>query len=392
MDDPSLSFVGGGSLTPESARRLLPGVVARLMVDRPAIKPVDVSDVVEIVPGARARAGDLVLCVHEGRCELGRMIRLDGPCPEIEIGPEGTRCRLAAAAVVGIVTALEQGDLLLHLSRGRWRAAGRLAASLPSQFGGVLVVLARLERLRRPFFPPLFMGSEEQLLARLTAAYDGEVDVIGRETDLLAEEQAFLERHLAPGRRLLDIGCGAGREAIGFARAGIAVLGIDVAPAMIALARQRAREAGLAIEFALAEPLTLPPDAGPFDAIYFSPGIYSHIPGRDRRVRTMARLRDLLTPGGMIVVGPVLAPPVRAMSRVHLVDLIRRIGRRAGFSRLAEPGDHFYRGHALDRAPTTYRYIHRFWTSGEAEAEMAEAGLVVSQRLDVTLWILRPRG
>ena len=391
MDDLSLTFVGGGALTPESARRLAPGVMTRLMVDRPAIRPVDVGDVVEVVPGARARPGDVVLCVDRDRCELGRLIRPDGATAEIEIGPDGARCRIAAGAVLGIATALEQGDLLFDLSRGRWRAAGRLAAALPSGLGGVLVALAWLERLRRPFFPPLFMGSEEQMLARLTTAYDAEAEVIGRETDLLPEEHVLLERYLAPGRRLLDVGCGAGREAIGFARAGIEVVGIDVAPAMIALARERAGRAGLAIEFAVAEPLTLPANTRPFHAIYFSPGIYSHIPGKERRVRTMARLRDLLAPGGLIVVGPVLAPPLRALSRVRLVDALRRVGRLAGLRRLAEPGDHFYRGHALDRASIAYRYIHRFRTSADAEAELAEAGLVVSDRLDVTWWIVRRR-
>jgi ubiquinone/menaquinone biosynthesis C-methylase UbiE len=391
MDDPALTLVGGGSLTPEAARRLPEGVVVRLMIDRASIRPVDVGDVVEIVPGSRGRAGDLVLYVHGNQCELGRLIRHDGPAVEIEVGPDGARHALAAGAVLGVARALEQGDLLFDLSRGRWRAAGRLAATLPARLGGLLVILAWLERLRRPFFPPLFMGSEEHLLSRLTTAYDAEVEVIGRETALRTEEEILLERHLGPGQRLLDVGCGAGREAIGFARAGLSVVGIDVAPAMIAVARERARQSGRAIEFAVAEPLTWPAGDRRFDAIYFSPGIYSHIPGRDRRVRTLARLRDLLAPGGMIVVGPVLAPPVRMLARARLVDALRRVGRGAGLKRLAEPGDHFYRGHALDRAPTAYRYIHRFGTLDEAEAEMAEAGLVVAERLDVTCWIMRPR-
>jgi len=391
MDDPSLTLVGGGSLTPESARRLPPEVVVRLMVDRPSIRPVDVGDVVEIVPGRRGRAGDLVLCAHDDRCELGRLIRPDGPSVEIEVGADGARLQLPAAAMLGIATALEQGDLLFDLSRGRWRAAGRLAAGLPSRLGGLLVALAWLERLRRPFFPPLFMGSEAHLLARLTAAYDTEAEVTGRDTELLPEEQALLARYLRPGQRLLDVGCGAGREAIGFARAGLSVVGIDVAPAMIAVARERARDAGLSIELAIAEPLTVPASVGPFDAVYFSPGIYAHIPGRDRRVRTLARLRERLAPNGLIVVGPILAPPLRALSRARLVDALRRVGRRAGFRRLAEPGDRFYRGHALDRAATSYRYIHYFRDRGEAEAEMADAGLVVIERLDTTCWVVRAR-
>jgi len=390
MDNQSLILVGGDSLTPDSARALAAGTVVRMMVYRPAIRPVGVGDVVEVVPGARGRPGAIVLCIHADRCELGRVIRDGGPSLEIEIGETGTRRSLEPGAILGVATALEQGDLLFDLQRGRWRAAGRLAARAPG-LTGFLVALSWLERLRRPFFPPLFMGSESQLLARLTSAYDTEAQVTGRETELLPEEQVLLTRYLRPGRRVLDVGCGAGREAIGFARAGLSVVGIDLAPAMIALARERARAAGVAIDLAVAEPLTLPARVGRFDAIYFSPGIYAHIPGRERRVRTLAKLRELLLPGGMIVVGPVLTPPLRALSRARLVDALRRVGRRAGMRRLAEPGDRFYRGHAVERAATSYRYIHYFRNSAEAEAEITDAGLVTVERLDTTCWIVRPR-
>jgi SAM-dependent methyltransferase len=226
------------------------------------------------------------------------------------------------------------------------------------------------------------MGGEEPLLEQLASAYDTETEVIARETALLPEEETLLERHLAPGLRLLDVGCGAGREAIGFARAGLEVVGIDVAPAMIARARERACAAGLAIEFAVGDPLTSPEGAA---------GIYSHIPGRARRVRTLARLRDLLAPGGFMVVGPVLAPPRPLLSRARLVDTLRRIGRGCGLRRLAEPGDHYYRGHALGRAPISYRYLHRFRDHAEAEDELADAGLIVTDRLDETCWIARAR-
>jgi SAM-dependent methyltransferase len=392
MDDPSLSLVGGEPLTPERARRLPAHALVRLMVDRPAIRPVDIGDVVEVVPGAAARTGDVVVCVRDGGCELARVVGGTAPRVRVEVGPGGGRVDLAADAILGVATALEQGDLLLDLLRGRWRAAGRLAASLPVRCGVLLVVLARLERLRRPFFPPLFFEGEARVLAQDASAWGAETEVIARETALMPEEEMLLARHLAPGRRLLDVGCGAGREAIGFARAGLEVVGIDVAPAMVARARERARAAGLAIEFAVGEPLTWTATGAPFDAIYFSPGIYSHIPGRARRVRTLARLQELLAPGGLIVLGPILAPPLPWLSRTRLVDALRAIGRRCGLGRLAEPGDHYYRGHALERAPVSYRYVHRFRTHTEAEAELADAGLVVTERLDETCWIARPRG
>jgi SAM-dependent methyltransferase len=391
FEDPSLSLVGGEPLTPELAARLPANGTLRLMVDRPAVRPVDIGDVVEIARGAPVKAGDIVVCIRDGACELARLVRAADSRVDVVMGQWGERVTLAPAAILGVATALEQGDLLFDLSRGRWRAAGKLATMLPPPFGRLLTALAWLERLRRPFFPPLFMGGEERLLAQIAIAYDAETEVIARQTDLLPEEKALLTRHLAPGRRLLDVGCGAGREAIGFVRAGLEVVAIDVAPAMIDVARERARAAGLAIEFSVAEPLTWTASGPAFDAIYFSPGIYSHIPGRARRVRTLARLRDLLAPGGLIVVGPVLAPSPRLFSRSRFVDAVRRIGRGCGLRHLAEPGDHYYRGHALGRAPLSYRYLHRFRDHAEAEAELADAGLVVTDRLDETWWIARPR-
>jgi ubiquinone/menaquinone biosynthesis C-methylase UbiE len=390
VDEPALTLIGGQPLTADVARRLPQGVVVRLMVDQPAVRPVDVGDVVEVLPGNGARRGDTVLFAHDGRCELARLIRRAGSSVDIAVGPEGRRISLSAGAVLGVASALEQGDLLFDLSRGRWRAAGRMAAAFPAGMGPLLGFMARLERLRRPFFPPLFMGGEQQILDQLTEAYDVEAEIIGRETALLPEEQALLEGYLTRGSRLLDVGCGAGREAVGFARAGLSVVGIDVAPAMIDRARERAQAAGLAIEFVVGEPLTWPAPGAPFDAIYFSPGIYSHIPGRARRVRTLARLRGLLARGGLIVLGPILSPPLPRLSRTRLVDALRRVGRAVGVRRLAEPGDHYYRGHALERTPVSYRYVHRFRDGAEAEAELADAGLRVTDRLDETCWIARP--
>jgi SAM-dependent methyltransferase len=392
VGDPPLTLVGGEPLTPQAARRLPENTVVRLMADHRSVPPVDEGDIVEVVPGVAGRPGDIVLCVRDEQCELARLIGAARPRGALVVGSTGHPVALPADAVLGVATAVETGDLLLDLTCGRWRAAGRLAAVLPPSLGALLAILARLERLRRPFFPPLFMGSEHHLLTRLAAAYDAEAEVVSRETDLLPEEQTLLERHLTGARRILDVGCGAGREAIGFARAGLTVVGIDVSPAMIARAQEHARAAGLDIEFAVGDPLTWPASGAPFDAIYFSPGIYSHIPGRDRRVRTLARLRDLLAPGGLIVAGPILAPPLAWLSRTRLVDGLRKIGRRAGLQRLAEPGDHLNRGHALERAPAAHRYVHRFRNRAEAEAEMAEAGLVVTDRLDETSWIVRRRG
>lgn len=55
------------------------------------------------------------------------------------------------------------------------------------------------------------------------------------------------------GRRVLDLGCGAGRAAVAFARAGARVIAVDPAHDQLDLARQAADEAGVRIELQQAE-------------------------------------------------------------------------------------------------------------------------------------------
>ncbi len=64
-------------------------------------------------------------------------------------------------------------------------------------------------------------------------------------------EVNFLEKILGlePGDRVLDLGCGAGRHAIEFALRGYRVVGIDISPWLLRVARQRAREAGVQVVF-----------------------------------------------------------------------------------------------------------------------------------------------
>ena len=54
------------------------------------------------------------------------------------------------------------------------------------------------------------------------------------------------ELHLAPGLRVLDVGCGPGRHALELARRGIEVVGIDISQTFIDLAAQAADSEGLA--------------------------------------------------------------------------------------------------------------------------------------------------
>jgi cyclopropane fatty-acyl-phospholipid synthase-like methyltransferase len=78
--------------------------------------------------------------------------------------------------------------------------------------------------------------------------------------DTLREEDTpaqvtFLERALglAPGARVLDLGCGHGRHANELARRGYEVLGVDLVLGFLEKARDAARREGLAVSYALGD-------------------------------------------------------------------------------------------------------------------------------------------
>lgn len=70
-------------------------------------------------------------------------------------------------------------------------------------------------------------------------------DLVARgQADVLADMLGAIQ-----GRRILDVGTGTGRAALLMAAAGADVTGVDASAEMLAIARQRADESGLAIGF-----------------------------------------------------------------------------------------------------------------------------------------------
>jgi SAM-dependent methyltransferase len=109
---------------------------------------------------------------------------------------------------------------------------------------------------------------------------------------------AWLERGTIGGRRALDLGCGPGRNAVHLAAHGFAVDGVDLSPAALAWARERADEAGAEVRFLRGDAFALARNElrGPYDLIYDS-GCFHHLPPH-RRISYLALVDDLLAPGG----------------------------------------------------------------------------------------------
>lgn len=108
----------------------------------------------------------------------------------------------------------------------------------------------------------------------------------------------FLARlDIAPGTRMLDVGCGAGQIAIPAAKAGVKVTGIDIASNLIEQARARAAQEGVDARFEEGDAEMLPCADAEFDLVVSLIGAM-FAPQPDRVV---AELMRVCRPGGRIV-------------------------------------------------------------------------------------------
>lgn len=109
---------------------------------------------------------------------------------------------------------------------------------------------------------------------------------------------SYLDRGLITAGRALDVGCGPGRNAIHLASVGFTVTAVDLSPAAIAWAQERAREAGHDIRFHCGDAFTRTAIdlGGPYNLIYDS-GCFHHLPPH-RRISYLALLDRALAPGG----------------------------------------------------------------------------------------------
>jgi len=151
------------------------------------------------------------------------------------------------------------------------------------------------------------------------------------------------------GKRVLDVGCGAGLVAEPLARLGAAVTAIDAAPENIAAARDHAAAMGLAIDYRTAGVEAL--DEPPFDLIT-SLEVIEHVTHPALFLGAIARL---LKPDGLLILS---TPNRTALSRLMIVTLAE------GFGRIAK-GTHDW---------------SRFITPDEMEKLLENHGLQISER------------
>jgi len=152
---------------------------------------------------------------------------------------------------------------------------------------------------------------------------------------------------------LIDLGCGPGLLALGFAPFVRRVTGVDPEPAMVAAAREEAAAAGVALEVIEGRVEDLPAGLGPFDVVTIGRALHWMTPAP-----TLARLDRLVSPRGCILI--CRASPVEGAANPWLAayeEFRHRVSPEQDRSRYRTEAAAFFAGSAFAlRETVSVRY------------------------------------
>ena len=121
-----------------------------------------------------------------------------------------------------------------------------------------------------------------------------------RREEFIEKIYPHLKAYLKPGDRVVDLGCGAGSITLFLEEQGAQITGIDLAPGLIALARQEAIQRGAKADFIQANVLNYPLGEGIYDLV-----VSFGNPLTDFPHQSLPKFRDrvfnALKPGGHLI-------------------------------------------------------------------------------------------
>jgi 2-polyprenyl-6-hydroxyphenyl methylase/3-demethylubiquinone-9 3-methyltransferase len=157
--------------------------------------------------------------------------------------------------------------------------------------------------------------------------------------DLNPARLDYIERRAGmKGLKVVDVGCGGGLLAEGMARRGARVLGIDLAPEALAVARLHALEAGIAVEYrASAVEDLAASESGSFDLVTCLE-MLEHVPDPSAIVEALGRLAR---PGGHVICSTINRNPKAFALAIVGAEYVMRLLPRGThqYARLIRPSE-----------------------------------------------------
>jgi SAM-dependent methyltransferase len=191
-----------------------------------------------------------------------------------------------------------------------------------------------------------------------------------------------LSRHAPAARRVVDLGIGTGDLAIALARRGLAVTGVDRAPAMLAVAREKAAAARVSLALVEQDLRALRLDA-PADVALCVYTVVNQLTGDGDLARALAAAHANLVPGGVFAFELNLpASYARYWDGEETVDvgdavIIRTSRRRGG---IVEAEVSIRRRTRCGFDEVVDRVAQRPYDDRAVEAALAPTGFVVVER------------
>ena len=161
----------------------------------------------------------------------------------------------------------------------------------------------------------------------------------GQNDWVVITEKTLVETYFNNGGELLNIACGAGREALLLALRGLKVTACDWSPRLIAEAERRAKEANLPVRFVVADMVDLSYPEHSFDYLLLTNNAYGYVFPRHRRIHFLQQVYSMLRPQGIFIVSFARAIKSADGKERFLQRLFMRLRQYAPFNRDYEPGD-----------------------------------------------------
>ena len=223
-------------------------------------------------------------------------------------------------------------------------------------------------------------------------SYDGTArdyyDATGREYDYITRAQDYrkwvpmyaglIKEHSQVDGRLLDLGCGTGKSAIGFRELGFDVTGVDISEEMLRVAREKTESTE--VSFVAADMRALPA-LGSFAVVTAMGEPFSNLADISELQSTFASVANVLEPGGLVVFDmPTRGFHDRYVAR-NIVDAEER--RMVVWHNRYLPDDRnavettvedFIKVDDENWRRTSRRLVHRYFSPGEVSGQLELAG------------------
>jgi len=259
----------------------------------------------------------------------------------------------------------------------------------PTTFKIKIIFMIIMYKIKKLFNPEFLVPEQNKAIISVKEKYNQEEEVnLHRKSvkeGLEEWEEYFLRKYMNNKGKVLNIGCGAGREAIALTKLGFEVTGIDLSENMIKTAKEESKSYDLNINFDVCSVMDIDKyESSKYDYIIFTRALYSYIPGHNLRIEVLKKAKELLKDNGFLTISGYI------VKEIAISNLLRRkiISKIYGLKNKAEKGDFM-----VDTvSPASSRgtcFCHFFTSKDEIRNEIEKAGSKVIELWKDNFWILQ---